>query len=105
MSEYLRNELLLRIERLLDLEPDAYGIPDSRFNKRLTFESETHKVLIRSKRRGDLVVDIWSRQTQVRKPVLNNCVGHAQFFAAHIAEHWMLPILRKHMVLDDLASI
>jgi len=105
MSDSVKIELMLRIQRLLALEPDHSGVPDSRFNKSLTFKTATHMVLIRSKRRGDLVVDICSRRTQVRKTVLSNCVGHRKLFDPHNAEHWVLPILRKHMILDDLANV
>ncbi len=104
-DECLRQELMMRLEALLAHEPDYHGIPDNRFNKRLEFETPDHKIMVRSKRRGDLVVEIWSRRTQVVWTVLSKCVGSAKTFDPVIAEHYVLPLLRRTMVLDDLAKL
>jgi len=107
MSEHVRNELLLRVQRLLDLEPDPCGVPDSRFNKRVTIKSGGNKIMIRSKRRGDLDITLWTPEYMPRVGmfVYKNKVSHAPMFIVGIVESHVLPMLRGHMVLDDLADV
>lgn len=103
-DSYLYQELLRRCLALLALEPDYIGIPDSRFNKRVSIQvGETH-LLIRGKRRGDVDVSV---HTPPDRPmfVLKHKVSVKRLDQPHVVEHYVLPILRKRMVLLDLADV
>lgn len=103
-DSYLYQELLRRCLALLALEPDYTGIPNNRFNKRVSFQlGETH-LLIRGKRRGDVDVSLHTPPERPRF-LLRHTVNTKKLEQPHVVEHFVLPILRKHMVLLDLADV
>ena len=103
-EEYLRNELMLRVCKLLAQEPDYTGIPDSRFNKRVSIHYGSTHLMIRGKRRGDIELSL---HTPPDRPVvvLRHTYGKTRRFQAHVIEDFVLPVLRKHMVLLDMADV
>jgi hypothetical protein len=102
-EDLLFNELVMRIERLLATVADN-GVPNNRFNKRLAYEFPWGRIHIRGKRRGDVYVDIWNRRSQVIRTVFSNAVDREKVFETRLIEGWVLPELRKLMVLDDIAA-
>lgn len=103
-EEYLRNELMLRVRKLLAQEPDYSGIPDSRFNKRISIYHGSTHLMIRGKRRGDIDVSL---HVSPYRPVfvLKHAYSNSRVYRMHVIEHFVLPMLRRHMVLSDMADV
>lgn len=104
-SEQIRHELLKRIETLLAREPDHPKIPNSRFNKRLEFMELPNNglILVRSKRRGGFVIDVWESAGH-HQVAFANTPGHRKIIDVLLIERVVLPVLRQRMILDDLAN-
>lgn len=104
-SHPLYQELLSRCWRLFEKVPDTFGIPDSRYNKRITSRYDVHDVLIRGKRRGDVDVSVKPPGSARWIFVFKHGIHRKAVESPSLAGMIVMPLLRKMMVLDDLANV
>ena len=90
---------------LLAQEIDYPGIPNSRFNKRISMTCEGHEIMIRGKRRGDVDVSVRIANLALWTFVFKHNVTTKRICDMDLAEKIVLPAMRKVMVLADLADV
>lgn len=100
----LYQEILRRCWELFEKVPDTIGIPDSRYNKRINSRHELHDVLIRGKRRGDVDVSVRRPGSDKWIFVFKHGVHRKAVESPSLAGMIVLPLLRRLMILDDLAN-
>jgi hypothetical protein len=105
VNDALRFELLTRLQRLLKQQPDYPSIPDNRFNKRINLYTEGVEIVIRSKRRGDVDVTVIDHDDGSSMFVFRNSADHQNIFNAEWISSFVLPVLRRQMVLEDLSDV